>query len=32
MTKEEALKQFAQLGAIWFGNISNTLPSRPMTV
>jgi hypothetical protein len=20
MTKEEALKQFAQLGAIWFGN------------
>lgn len=20
MTKEEALKQFAQLGAVWFGN------------
>jgi len=33
MTKEEALKQFAELGAVWFGNSKQPiLHSRPTAV
>lgn len=31
MTKEEAMKQFAQLGAVWFGNINNISHSQLTT-